>query len=59
MTKELDPDLIILYLYINVVFSEENCHKYVYLLEISNEGIKTDVQEVVQEGIDKCFSILI
>ena len=30
-----------------------------YLLEISNEGIKTDVQEVVQEGIDKCFSILI
>ena len=41
------------------LFSEENCHRYVYLLEISNEGIKTDVQEVVQEGIDTCFSILI
>ena len=42
----------------NCYFAQTKFARNVYLLKVSNQSINTDVQEVVQEGIDKCFSIL-
>ena len=42
----------------NCYFAQTKFARNVYLLKVSNKSINTDVQEVVQEGLDKCFSSL-
>lgn len=42
----------------NCYFAQTKFARNVYLLKVSNQSINTDVQEVVQEGLDKCFSSL-